>query len=63
MIDDPIVEAVRSTRRRLLAECAGSLDVWLDRLEAAEASHPDRVVTLEQLRARRQHPAPAADAA
>ena len=54
MIDDPIVEEVYQARQKILDECDGNLATWMERLKAAEALHPDRVVTLEQLRKKRQ---------
>ena len=52
MKDDPIVEEIHQVRQRMLAECHGSLDQLLDRLQAAEAADSDRVVVLETLRER-----------
>ena len=42
---DPIVEEIHQIRRRLLEECGGDLDKFLDRLKAQEHADRDRVVT------------------
>ena len=54
MIDDPIVEEDYQARRKTLDQCNGDLAKWIERLKAAEARHPERVVTLEDLRKKRQ---------
>ena len=54
MKDDPIVEEIHQVRRRMLAECNGSLDQLLDRLQAAEAADGNRVVLLEAVRERQR---------
>ena len=54
MRDDPIVEEIHHVRQRMLAECNGSLDQLLDRLQAAEAADGNRVVLLETLRERQR---------
>jgi hypothetical protein len=54
MIDDPIVEEVYQARQKILDECGGDLAKWMDRLRAAEAEHPERVVTWEAVQQRRQ---------
>jgi hypothetical protein len=54
MKDDPIVEEIHHVRQRMLAECNGSLDQLLDRLQAAEAADGNRVVLLETLRERQR---------
>ena len=51
MKDDPIVEEVRQTRRRILEECGGDLDRLISRLKAAEARDRDRLVTMDDLAA------------
>ena len=38
MKDDPIVEEIHQVRQKMLAECNGSLDQLLDRLQTAEAA-------------------------
>ena len=50
MIDDPIVEDVYRAREKILDACNGDLSKWIQRLRAAEAQHPDRVVDLEAVR-------------
>jgi hypothetical protein len=54
VIDDPFVEEVYRARQKILDECNGDLAKWMERLKAAETRHPERIVTLEALRARRQ---------
>jgi hypothetical protein len=54
MKDDPIVEEIHQVRQKMLAECNGSLDQLLDRLQTAEAADGDRVVLLEAVRERQQ---------
>ena len=54
MIDDPIVEDVYQARQKILDECQGDLNEWIERLKAAEAQHQDRLVDLETVRKRRQ---------
>ena len=55
MKDDPIVEEIHQVRQKLLAECNGSLEQLLDRLQTAEPADGVRVVLLEAVRARKQH--------
>ena len=50
MKDDPIVAEIHHVRQKMLAECNGSLDQLLDRLQAAEAADGNRVVLLEAVR-------------
>ena len=50
MINDPIVEEVYEARQKILDECDGDLKKWMERLRAAEAQHPERIVTLEAVR-------------
>ena len=54
MTVDPIVEEVYQARQKILDQCNGDLAKWIEHLKAAEARHPDRVVTLEDLRKKRQ---------
>lgn len=56
MSNDPIVEDVHRARQRILAECEGDLRRWLDRLKSAEARHSDRLVSLEEVLARKARP-------
>ena len=55
MITDPIIEEIYEARQRLLDECGGDLKKLMERLRAAEAQHPDRVVTKAALRERLCH--------
>jgi hypothetical protein len=54
MKHDPIVEEIHHVRQKMLAECNGSLDQLLDRLQTAESADGDRVVSLEAVRERRR---------
>jgi hypothetical protein len=51
-MDDPIVEGVRVTRRRILAECGNELKRLFERIRAAEELDNDRLVTLEEVQKR-----------
>ncbi len=48
-MNDPIVEEVRETRRRIWEECNEDVDQLIARLKRGEAMHKDRLITLEQL--------------
>ncbi len=51
MRDDPIVEEVHRTRKRLLAECDGDLDKYMDRLRHSESRDRSRLVeSVEELK-------------
>jgi hypothetical protein len=52
MMNDPIVEEIRETRRRIWEECNEDLDQLIARLKRGESMHKDRLVTLEQLEKR-----------
>jgi hypothetical protein len=52
MIEDPIVQEVHETRRRIFDECGGDLQRLIDRLKNAEAKDHDRLVTLEEIQKR-----------
>ena len=54
MSRDPIVEEVRRTRGKLLAECRGDLDALLDRLKAAEDADRGRMIGRQDLDAKRR---------
>ncbi len=53
MINDPIVEEVRQAREKILAEVGGDLRKLADRLRQMQLRHPERIVTLEEVRRRR----------
>ena len=53
MTDDPIVAEVREARAKLMAECDYDLDKLFVRIKELERQHPERLVTREQLDARR----------
>ena len=57
MINDPIVEEIRQIRHQMLVQCDGDLEKLLDYYQSLEGRHPERVVSLDELRARRP-PAP-----
>lgn len=51
-MNDPIVDEVHATRRRIFEECGNDLKRLFDRLKAAESNDEDRLVTLERMQAR-----------
>jgi hypothetical protein len=51
-MDDPIVNEVHETRRRIFEECGNDLGRYLERIKTAEALDKDRLVTLEQVQER-----------
>lgn len=53
---DPIVEEIRQIRARIFQECNEDMNVYVERLRAAEAQEQDRerIVSLEALRARQK---------
>jgi hypothetical protein len=53
-MDDPIVKEVRETRQRIFKECGEDLDRYIEYLKATEPQDKQRVVTLEEVRARAQ---------
>ena len=52
-MDDPIVNQVREARQRIFAECSGDLERLLDRFQSVEKDLADRLVTADEIRARR----------
>ena len=54
MKHDPIMEEIHQVRQKMLAECNGNLDELLHRLQKAELSDGDRVVSLEAMREQRR---------
>ena len=54
MKHDPIVEEMHRARERILRECSGDLEKFMDRLKAAEGEDQDRLVSIEALRQRRR---------
>jgi len=59
MIEDPIVQEIHETRRRIMAECGDDLERLMDRLKAAESQDRDRLVTKEDLERRTRSSGPA----
>jgi len=59
MIDDPIVQEIHETRRRIMAECGDDLERLMDRLKAAESQDRHRLVTKEDLQGRARSSEPA----
>ena len=55
MKDDPIVEEVQQTRRRIYDECGGDLDRLIARLKAAETENGKRSVERPQPSQRRRN--------
>jgi hypothetical protein len=48
-MNDPIVEEIRRTRERLLAECGGDFQKYMDRIREDEERDRDRLVTKEDI--------------
>jgi hypothetical protein len=53
---DPIIEELYQAREKILEECDGDLDKLFERYRSAEESHPDRLVTAEDLGIHRGDP-------
>ncbi len=49
MTDDPIVEEIHRIRDRMLAECGGDFEKYMDRLREAQEQDRDRLVTKEDV--------------
>jgi hypothetical protein len=56
MIDDPIVQEIHETRRRIFEQCGGDLERLIARLKAAEQKDEERLVTLDQVQKRARTP-------
>lgn len=50
MTYDPLVEEIHKVRARILAECGGELEKYMDRLKAAEDQDHDRLVSAGMFR-------------
>jgi len=50
--DDPIVEEVRQARAKIWEECGGDLNRFAAWLREQQAKHPERLVSLEEVRRR-----------
>ena len=59
MIEDPIVQEIHETRRRIMAECGDDVERLMDRLKAAESQDRHRLVTKEDLQSRARSSEPA----
>jgi len=55
MLNDPIVAEIHRVRERLLAECGGDMQKYLDRLREAQIQDKDRLVTKDQMPPREAH--------
>ena len=55
-MDDPIVQEIHQTRRRILQQCNGDLERFIARLKAAESKDKDRLVTVEDVQKRARTP-------
>jgi hypothetical protein len=56
-MNDPIVDEVHETRRKLMAECDGDMARLMQKYREMAAAHPSRVVTLEEVRRRKRETA------
>ena len=45
MIDDPIIAEIHKVREKLLEECEGNFDRYLERLKSREDEDRSRIVT------------------
>ena len=52
MMEDEIVMEIHETRRRILEECGGDIERYIERLKALDAKDKDRLVTFEQVQQR-----------
>ncbi|RJP33985.1 MAG: hypothetical protein C4547_11410 [Phycisphaerales bacterium] len=57
---DPLVDDVHRVRQQMWDDCGGSLDGLIEFLRAAEAEHPERVISIEELDRRRASALPPA---
>jgi hypothetical protein len=51
MSNDPIVDEIRETRRRIFEERGNDLHRLIERLKASGARHKNRLVTIENVHA------------
>ncbi len=56
MMNDPIVEEIHCIRDRMLAECGGDFQKYMDRIREAQEQDRHRLVTKEDV-LRRKHEA------
>jgi hypothetical protein len=56
MMNDPIVEEIHRIRDRMLAECGGDFQKYMDRIRESQEQDRHRLVTKEEL-LRRKHEA------
>ncbi len=56
MNQDPVVAEVRAARAELMKECGYDLNRLFQRLREYQQAHPERLITKEQLDARRGEP-------
>ena len=47
---DPIVEEIHQVRNKMLEECNGDLDEFMDRLKKREDDDRERIISVEQLK-------------
>jgi hypothetical protein len=57
MIHDPIVEEIHRIRDKMLAECGGDFQKYMDRIREAQEQDRDRLVTKEELLRRKREAA------
>ncbi len=48
MIEDPYVEEVHRIRDRMLAECDGDFQMYMDRIRQAQEQDRDRIISKEK---------------
>jgi hypothetical protein len=54
MIEDPIVEEIHRIRNRMLAECGGDFQKYMNRIRDAQEQDRDRLITKEEVLRRKQ---------
>jgi len=50
MNKDPIIEEIHRIREKMLEDCGGDLEKLMDRLQANESRHPDRLVSEKDIK-------------
>ena len=55
---DHIVEEIHRIREKMLEECGGDIDKLMDRIKGREAEHPERIISLEELKKRKRKQGP-----
>ena len=51
---DHIVKEVHRIREKMLKECGGDIEKLMDRIKAQGAKHPNRIMSIEELKKRKK---------